>query len=120
MPNAVIAAVSALRISFSATESELHAQVAACLEAAGIPCVHEARLGTGCRIDFLAGDVGIEIKKEKPDRSALLAQLRRYASFDAVRTLVVVAPRSVSLPDTVNGKPLYTVALNRLWGVALP
>lgn len=120
MQEAVIAALSALRIPFAASESELHEQIGRCLGEAGLPYVHEARLGTGCRIDFLSGDIGIEVKKEKPDRSTLLRQLSRYASFDAVSALVVVAPRGISLPGAIGGKPLSYVALNRLWGVALP
>ena len=88
--------------------------------AAGIDAQHEARLGPRCRIDFLCGNVGVEIKKSRPERGKLIAQLTRYAGCDQVAALVVVAPRGVNLPKTIGGKPAAMLALERLWGIWLP
>ena len=91
-----------------------------CLSAAGLPAVHEALLAPGCRIDYLVGGVGVEIKKGRPDPAALRRQLDRYAACQGVEALVVLTERAVPLPARLHGKPVRGVALNRLWGVALP
>ena len=116
----VAEALGAIRCSASAAEEELHAQVAQALGASGIEAAHEARLAPRCRIDFLAGEIGIEIKKKRPERAKLIAQLARYAACPQVRALIVVAPRGVNLPRRIGGKPVTMLALERLWGISLP
>lgn len=101
-------------------EYDLHAEVSAALMRAGVGHCHEYRLAPRCRIDFLAGRVGIEIKKGRPVPSALRAQLDRYLASDDLAAVVVVTQRAVNLPRTIHGKPVELVSLNRLWGVALP
>ena len=98
----------------------MHARIAAGLEAAGIVCAHEVKLAPRCRIDFLADGIGIEVKRGKPSRRALLRQLGRYAGCESVRALILVAERGANLPVRVGGKPCYCLSMNRLWGIALP
>ena len=116
----VAEALGAIRCSASAAEEELHAQVAQALRAAGIGAAHEVRLAPRCRIDFMAGGIGIEIKKKRPERAKLIAQLARYAACPQVRALIVVAPRGVNLPRRIGGKMVTMLALERLWGISLP
>lgn len=116
----VLGALHALRVSPGVSEMEIHAHIAQGLQSAGISCVHEARLASRCRIDFLAGDIGIEVKCGKPSRCALIAQLGRYAACPQIQALIVVVERSANLPQKVGGKPCHFVSLNRLWGIALP
>ncbi len=97
----------------------MHRMVERCLEEHGFGCEHEVRLGPRCRIDMMAGSVGIEIKRGKPQRQRLLEQLTRYAQCGRVSALILVAERSVDLPRNLCGKPLYTICLNRLWGIAI-
>lgn len=117
---AVIAAIETVRCGAACTEAELHALAAQAFAQAGIDAQHEARLAPRCRIDFLAGGIGVEIKKSRPDRSRLLAQLQRYAACDQVEALVVVAPRGVDLPQKIGGKMVKMMSLERLWGIFLP
>lgn len=116
----VLNVLHTLRVSPGVSEMEIHARIAQELQAASILCVHEAKLASRCRIDFLAGDIGIEVKCGKPPRCALVAQLVRYAACPQIRALVVVVERSANLPKKVGGKPCHFVSLNRLWGIALP
>jgi len=116
----VLSALRAVRCGASSAEGELHALAAQAFAAAGIDAQHEARLGPRCRIDFLCGSVGVELKKSRPERAKLIAQLTRYAACDQVSALVVVAPRGVNLPKTIGGKPVAMLALERLWGIWLP
>lgn len=116
----ILSALSVLRIPPGTSELEMHARIAAGLEAAGIACVHEAKLASRCRIDFLVDDIGIEVKCGKPPRRGLLRQLGRYAACEGVRALILVVERSANLPAHVGGKPCYYLSMNRLWGIALP
>ena len=116
----LIRAVCSVRCGAAQSEGELHELVRRALEAAGFSPVHEARLAPRCWIDFLVGDLGIEIKKSRPNPAQLTRQLARYASCDAVASLLVIAPRGVNLPKTIGGKPVFQIGLERLWGISLP
>ncbi len=116
----VAAALMELRSPIAMYETDIHACVGQRLTAAGLPFTHEAKLASGCRIDFLVGAVGVEIKKGKPSAATLAAQLQRYAACDAVDGLIVITERSVRLPKTLFGKPVRLIPLSQLWGIALP
>ena len=113
-------ALLTIRCGAACTEEELHAQALGALSAAGLEPCHEVRLSPRCRIDVMCGGVGIEIKKSRPQRAALLRQLERYAACVQVESLVVVAPRGVDLPRTIGGKRVTMLGLERLWGISLP
>lgn len=120
MTRRIVCALEMIRCRASCSEEELHHQVAQALRESGLPAQHEVRLAPRCRIDFLAGGVGIEIKKSRPERAKLIAQLTRYAACGQIEALVVAAPRGVSLPRLIGGKPVTLVTLERLWGISLP
>ena len=120
MLQAVLNALMELRSPFALYENDIHGFVRDRLSQAGLPYEHEAKIGKGCRIDYLVGDVGVEIKKGRPVRSTLLKQLARYAACDGVSAIVVLTQRALPLPASIGGKPVRAVSLNQLWGVALP
>lgn len=113
-------ALNTLRVPATGTEYDLHALIAASLERGGFVVSHEARLAPRCRIDFLVGDVGVEVKRGTVCRRTLLAQCARYLQCEQVRALVVVSEKTLHLPQTLCGKPLIAFGVSRLWGVALP
>jgi hypothetical protein len=117
-PAAVLAALAALRAPRVTSEYDLHALVAAALAAAALPCLHEAALLPGRRIDFLCGAVGVEVKRGRPAARAVISQLAAYAQSPRIEALVLVAEKLPRLPETVGGKPLLAVSLSVLWGVA--
>ena len=117
---AIAAALSAVRMPAQPEEYDIHAAVAAALDAAGLVYEHEYRLGPRRRIDFRVSRVGIEVKKGRPASSALRAQLQKYLESDALDAVIVVTQRATRLPSTLCGKPVALLSLNRLWGVALP
>lgn len=119
--SAVLGALGAVRIKQAVPEeNELHIAVAKALADAGLEAKHEAVVAPRCRIDFLCGRVGIEIKKGKVPRARLQAQCARYLSSDALDALVLVSPNALYLPPVIGGKQVVIFSLNRLWGVALP
>ena len=119
-PSPLAAALSAVRMPAQPEEYDIHAAVARALDEAGLAYEHEYRLGPRRRIDFRVGRVGIEVKKGRPATSALTRQLRRYLESDELDAVVVVTQRVTALPETICGKPVRLISLNRLWGVALP
>jgi hypothetical protein len=62
--------------------------------------------------------VGIEAKKGKPNERQVLRQLQRYAGFKQVTGLILVIERYMDLPEEINGKPVRSIGLNKLWGIA--
>ena len=116
----ILAALSAIRVPAQPEEYEIHAEIARALDAAGIKYIHECKLAPGRRIDFLCGSIGIEVKKGKPDGARLRAQLARYLENERLSAAIVVLQRPCVLPEHICKKPVRVVALNRLWGVALP
>ena len=115
-----MAAIKTMRIGAADTEEAIHAQAARAFENAGLAAEHEVRLAPRCRIDFMIGTTGIEIKKKRPQRTELLAQLTRYAACKRVEALLVLAPRGVDLPEKIGGKPVTMMSLEKLWGISLP
>jgi len=119
--NALLRALSAIRIKKAVPEEyEIHEAVAAALLSAGLDAKHEAAVAPRCRIDFLCGRIGIEIKKGKVPRARLHSQCARYLASDMLDALVLVSPGALYLPPSIGGKPVVIFSLNRLWGVALP
>ena len=116
----ILAALSAVRVPAQPEEYEIHTEISRALDAAGIAYIHECKLKPGRRIDFLCGSVGIEVKKGRPDAARLRAQLTRYLEDERLTAAIVVLQRPCTLPERICGKTVRIVALNRLWGVALP
>jgi len=93
-------------------ETELQEGIGEVLRAAGIAYEREVSLGRGDRIDFVAGGVGIEVKRAG-GLSAVTRQLHRYAQAPTLEALVLVTDRMqlTRLPDTLGGKPVAVVSL---------
>lgn len=120
MTDAVIDALCAMRPPFALYEADLHRMVGDRLSECGFIFQHEAPIAKGCRIDYLVGTVGVEIKKGKPQAAGLIKQLLRYAMSDCVQSFVVVSWQRVTLPRAIAGKPVKAIVLSQLWGVSLP
>lgn len=116
----ITAALCSVRVPAMPGEYDLHGMIAAALTEAGLEYVHEYKLAPRCRLDFMCSGIAIEVKKGRPKSAELMRQLARYMEHDEVREMVVVVQKRVWLPDTICGKRVRLVALNMLWGVALP
>jgi len=118
MINRVLQAIKALRAPVLLDEYDLHRMTCQALAMAGLVCEHEKSLGPRCRIDILCGDIGIELKRGKPTKAALVKQLTRYAQTGKLRHIVVVSEHAVDVPESIAGIPLHFISLYKLWGVA--
>ena len=118
MPEQVIEALRDIRAPLATDEYDLHLLARQALARRGIACVHEAVLAPRCRIDILCGRIGVEIKRGKPTRAALLKQLLRYAQTGKLDAVIVLCEQSVELPAAIEGVPIHVISLFKLWGIA--
>lgn len=116
----VLTAIRSVRIRQAGlAEAAIHDAVCAALEKHGIGYRREHVFGQGCRADIWVDGIVIEIKKQRPAKSALTSQLTRYSEQPSVRAVIAVLERSIRLPSALNEKPISVVSLNALWGIAL-
>lgn len=102
------------------TEDELHQIIAAHLDAAKMAHVREQRFAKGCRADFwLDRGIVIEVKKRRPVKADLLAQITRYAACDEVRHIVVMLERAIDVPPVLGRVQVHVVSMNAAWGIAV-
>ncbi len=115
----VLTALAAIRAPQTQDEYDLHGLTAEALQNADIEFRHEAPLAPRCRIDFLCGSVGIEIKRGRPDRIPVEKQLRRYVETGKLSAVILLSEKTLpSLPGFIAGIPIYPVSLYKLWGIA--
>lgn len=102
-------------------EKELQGGIAQVLSKLNIEFKAEVKLTARDRIDFLCGDIGIEIKTNDSAGGASLSsvtrQLWRYTEHEEISSLILVTTRSKhrNLPQELNGKSLYVVYLSFLF-----
>lgn len=113
-------ALRVLLVPATPGEYDLHALISCALNNADLSYIHEAKIGKGCRADFMVGNICVEVKKSKPDKNTLLKQVTRYLSADAVHGILVIMQKSVPLPPVIMNKPVRVLSLDKLWGVSLP
>ena len=105
--------LSSRRFSLS-NEKRLQEEIAEALALAGVQLVREFRLDAGSIIDFMVGDVGIEVKI-KGSKLSIFRQVERYAGFDQIRQLLLVTNVPMGMPAEINGKPVFVFNLAKAW-----
>lgn len=121
MLSRIIEAIQGLRVPKIIDEYQLQKMVEVSLLQKGICCNKEYHLGPRSRIDFYHhSGIGIEIKKGKPVKSQVIAQLERYTLFTKIAAVVLIVEQNIhDIPEEINGKTCVVIALNKLWGIAL-
>jgi hypothetical protein len=108
----IVAALDGIRPTY-VSETDLHAELADALSAAGHDVRREVRLSDGAsRIDMLVDRVGIEVKVDGTWK-AVAWQLLRYAKCDEIDELVLVTTRAshrVTYSHVVH-KPVHVVVV---------
>jgi hypothetical protein len=91
------------------------------LTADGFRVRREVRLDRAGRVDLLVNEhIVVEVKRGKPSRATVRAQVERYAAHPQISGVVLVTERTLSgvYDGLVARCPVYYVALSTLWGVA--
>lgn len=93
-------------------EDGLQFAIAVALTNGRIPFEREVRLEHASRIDFLAGDVGIEVKVAG-SAANVRRQIDRYCRNDRIAALILLTDRvrHLTVPDRSNGKPVHVVSI---------
>lgn len=109
----IVQALSRVSYRFN-SEAELQDGIAIALDSAGLEHAREVVLTRRDRIDFMVGDVGVEVKI-KGGITDLTSQLSRYAGLPQIAALVVVVGKNTlgNLPAEINGKPVHVVRIAR-------
>lgn len=97
-----------------ASEKLTQADLAREFYEAGIVAEREVNLGDGDIIDFLIGDIGVELKL-KGQRRAIFRQCERYCQHDRISALVLATNAAMGMPLAINGKPVHVVYLGMAW-----
>lgn len=95
-------------------EKSLQSEIAQVLTPVGLK--REFRFDEKSIVDFFLEEEGIAIEvKITGSRRKIFAQLERYASFEQVRTIILVTNRAMGLPEFIKNKPRYVVNLSKAW-----
>lgn len=115
----VAKALKELRVHVVKDEYLIHNEIKKILVKNNIGFNHEVNIGKYKRIDFLTTNgIGIEVKKGKPNYKQVYNQLNKYAQSDEIKALFLVIERYMDLPESVAGKPCFSIGTNKLWGIA--
>lgn len=95
-------------------EKALQAEIGALLTANKIEHSREVKLSDRDCIDFLIGNVGMEVKL-KGAAMAIYKQCERYCGYPEVGELILVTNRSMGFPKEINKKPTYLLSLGKNW-----
>lgn len=111
---AVATAVRKYRFRFVA-EDELQRGLLAAFEAEGLPAEPEARLTPRDCIDFLIGDIGVEVKVDG-SAAEVERQLARYAASPLINSLVLITncARHSKVKRELLGKPVAVIPAFRI------
>lgn len=115
----IMGALSTIHISNTLNENEIHKEIENALSTYNIKYKHEYQILTHKRFDFWINGIVLEVKKSKPSKINLLNQLDRYTKVPAVRAVIVVLERNVTIPKQLNGKPIIIKSLNENWGITV-
>lgn len=108
-----------IKVGFLPQETQIHSIIAESLVKNGIEFQHEYRLSSDSRIDFLSGNIGVEVKKSTVKDKDLLKQLKKYSESDKISKIILVTTKSVNIPSFINNKQIYIVNLYRNWSISL-
>lgn len=80
----------------------------------GVEFEREVALSPADIVDFMIGDIAVEMKL-KGSVMDIYRQLCRYAAHDRVKGLVLLTSKAMSLPELINDKPARVVSMSRAW-----
>lgn len=110
----LLAVLRDARVDLS-NEKRAQAAIAEAFSLAGVSFAREVRLSPSDIVDFVVGDVAIELKLRGAGKKDVYRQLCRYAAHDRVAAIVLASNLSMGLPETINGKDVYFVRLGEAW-----
>lgn len=106
----IIALVHGLRVPLT-NEKDTQAALEIVFKEAGYPVRREVHLNEHDIVDFMIGNIAIELKL-KGQRTAIYSQLERYTQHKEVEQIILLTSRCMALPSHINGKPALVGSLS--------
>ena len=106
--------VRSARIDLS-SEKRAQTDIETVLADAGLAFTREVRLCDADIVDFMVGDIALELKLKGARKMDVFRQLERYAKHPRVGSLLLASNLSMGLPPAIAGKPAYFVRLGEAW-----
>jgi len=95
-------------------EKKLQTELSNAFNAHGITFDREVNLDKANIVDFMIDGLAVEIKiRAKASAMQIYRQLERYCAFPEVKALLLMTSKAMSLPASINGKPVYVLSLSR-------
>lgn len=91
---ALVALLKGFRFTGVVTEKDFQDAVGEALTTRGVAFEREVDLGDGDRIDFMVGEVGLELKMEGSTAN-VARQLQRYCRHERVQEIVLATTRTL-------------------------
>ncbi len=118
--NKILNLLKGAKFPFAIEEYQIHQSIINLFYENNIKFIHEYKIKSNSRIDFFVEDeIGVEVKKGRPNRTNLIKQLTRYSECESICAIIVIVEKSIILPSSINGKKIYSINLNSQWGIAL-
>lgn len=95
-------------------EKALQVELAKVFADNGIEAKREVRLGVGDIIDFMIGDIGMEVKI-KGGRRAIYHQCERYCRYPEVKQFILLTNVPMGFPPEIDGTSCFVISLARAW-----
>lgn len=110
----IIACIKRSRVDLS-NEKSTQMEMAEVFTIEQLPFVREVHLSKSNIIDFLIGDIGVEVKLRGANRQDIFRQLTRYAKSEQISCLILATNLSMGLPEQIEGKSVFYVNLAEGW-----
>ncbi|MDX9744578.1 MAG: hypothetical protein RBT59_12225 [Arcobacteraceae bacterium] len=95
-------------------EKLLQNNIAEAFQDANLDFKKEVKIDENNIVDFMIDTLAIEVKiKSKVSAMNIYRQIERYAKNDKVETILLMTSKTISLPNNINGKPIYILSLGR-------
>ena len=96
------------------SEKELQGQIQEILNKNNIVHRREVILDDKNIIDFLVGDIGIEVKI-KGGKKDIYKQIERYSHFKEINKIILLTSRSLGMVREINGKNIHLINISKAW-----
>jgi len=98
------------------SESVLQKDIEAVLMKHQVAFEREYRFSRSDIIDFFVdGRIGVECKIRGQVKKSIYRQLKRYAQFGDLESIILVTNIAMTLPSEIDGKPACVLSLGQAW-----
>ncbi|AHJ13135.1 DUF5131 family protein [Sulfurospirillum multivorans] len=111
--NQVGMSLSKRRLNLS-DEKLLQNDIASAFDHSSIAYEREVKIKDKSIVDFMIGTLAIEVKiRGNGSAMSIYRQIERYCDSDQVEAILLLTSKTMTLPETINGKAVYVLSLGK-------